>query len=73
MILRVRRSAEDSQTRPSRRKGLAIVAGPTVAPVIGAAVTNSYLGWRWTEVRMSESFSFDGVETEVVSPGSTSS
>ncbi|GAA6006447.1 MFS transporter [Rhodotorula paludigena] len=28
---------------------LAIVAGPTVAPVIGSAVTYSYLGWRWTE------------------------
>lgn len=29
---------------------LAVVAGPTIAPVIGGAVSQSYLGWRWTEV-----------------------
>ncbi|WVR03429.1 hypothetical protein IAU60_000420 [Kwoniella sp. DSM 27419] len=28
---------------------LCIVGGPTVAPVIGSAVSNSYLTWRWTE------------------------
>lgn len=28
---------------------LAVVAGPTLGPVIGAAVAQSYLGWRWTE------------------------
>ncbi|GFZ43771.1 Uncharacterized MFS-type transporter [Saitozyma sp. JCM 24511] len=28
---------------------LCIVGGPTVAPVIGAAVSESYLTWRWTE------------------------
>lgn len=25
-----------------------LVAGPTTAPIIGNAVTYSYLGWRWT-------------------------
>jgi len=25
-----------------------LVAGPMVAPVVGAFITNSYLGWRWT-------------------------
>ena len=28
---------------------LCIVGGPTVAPVIGSAVSESYLTWRWTE------------------------
>jgi len=28
---------------------LAVIAGPTLGPVIGAAVSQSYLGWRWTE------------------------
>ncbi|GAA5978913.1 hypothetical protein JCM11641_000091 [Rhodosporidiobolus odoratus] len=28
---------------------LAIVAGPTLGPIIGSSVTVSYLGWRWTE------------------------
>ncbi len=28
---------------------LCIVGGPTVAPVIGAAVSESYLTWRWSE------------------------
>ncbi|KIM78033.1 hypothetical protein PILCRDRAFT_76019 [Piloderma croceum F 1598] len=28
---------------------LAVVAGPTLGPVIGAAVSQSHLGWRWTE------------------------
>lgn len=28
---------------------LCIVGGPTVAPTIGAAVSESYLTWRWTE------------------------
>ncbi|KZO98541.1 MFS general substrate transporter [Calocera viscosa TUFC12733] len=27
---------------------LAVVAGPTLGPVIGGAVSESYLGWRWT-------------------------
>ncbi|KAJ6145114.1 Efflux pump bik6 [Penicillium chermesinum] len=41
--------------RPQQR-GIAIVAyaitlvvGPTMAPIVGSAVTSSYLGWRWTE------------------------
>jgi MFS family permease len=29
---------------------LAVVAGPTLGPIIGAAVSQSNLGWRWTEV-----------------------
>ncbi|ORX40117.1 major facilitator superfamily domain-containing protein [Kockovaella imperatae] len=28
---------------------LCIVGGPTLAPVIGAAISESYLTWRWTE------------------------
>jgi len=28
---------------------LCIVGGPTIAPVIGSAVSESYLTWRWTE------------------------
>ncbi|GAA6040011.1 hypothetical protein JCM8097_004737 [Rhodosporidiobolus ruineniae] len=28
---------------------LAIVAGPCIGPVIGSAVSDSFLGWRWTE------------------------
>ncbi|GAA5910879.1 hypothetical protein JCM5296_002558 [Sporobolomyces johnsonii] len=28
---------------------LAVVAGPTISPLIGASVSDSYLGWRWTE------------------------
>jgi DHA1 family multidrug resistance protein-like MFS transporter len=32
---------------------LAVIAGPTLGPVIGAAVSQSYLGWRWTEVGIS--------------------
>ena len=28
---------------------LCIVGGPTVAPVIGSAVSESYLTWRWTQ------------------------
>ncbi|GAA6064705.1 hypothetical protein JCM10212_001610 [Sporobolomyces blumeae] len=28
---------------------LAVVAGPTISPLIGASVSQSYLGWRWTE------------------------
>lgn len=28
---------------------LCIVGGPTLAPTIGAAVSESYLTWRWTE------------------------
>lgn len=28
---------------------VAVVGGPTIGPVIGAALTQSYLGWRWTE------------------------
>ncbi|KZT61632.1 MFS general substrate transporter [Calocera cornea HHB12733] len=27
---------------------LAVVAGPTLGPIIGGAVSESYLGWRWT-------------------------
>lgn len=29
---------------------LAIVAGPCIGPIIRSAVSQSYLGWRWTEV-----------------------
>ena len=28
---------------------VAVIGGPTVGPLIGSAITNSYLGWRWTE------------------------
>ena len=28
---------------------IAVVGGPTIAPVIGGAITSSYLRWRWTE------------------------
>lgn len=41
---------------PHQQRGIAIVgyaitivAGPTLGPIIGGAVTSSYLGWRWTE------------------------
>ncbi|KAG9244730.1 major facilitator superfamily domain-containing protein [Calycina marina] len=27
----------------------AVVGGPTLGPVVGGAIVNSYLGWRWTE------------------------
>ncbi|BGP32950.1 hypothetical protein JCM10296v2_004736 [Rhodotorula toruloides] len=48
--------------------GLAIVAGPTVAPVIGSAVTVSYLGWRWTEYLVVILSSFVGLISVVVVP-----
>ncbi|GAA5988009.1 hypothetical protein JCM10908_002028 [Rhodotorula pacifica] len=47
---------------------LAIVAGPTVAPLIGAAVTNSYLGWRWTEYLVVILTSFVGSISVIVVP-----
>lgn len=28
---------------------ITIVGGPTLGPIIGSAITSSYLGWRWTE------------------------
>ncbi len=28
---------------------IAVIGGPTVGPLIGSAITNSYSGWRWTE------------------------
>lgn len=28
--------------------GLCVIGGPTIGPVIGSALTSSYLGWRWT-------------------------
>lgn len=28
---------------------VAVIGGPTAGPLVGAAITNSYLGWRWTE------------------------
>ena len=28
---------------------IAVVGGPTIAPVIGGAITSSHLRWRWTE------------------------
>lgn len=28
---------------------IAVVGGPTIAPVIGGAIASSPLGWRWTE------------------------
>jgi MFS family permease len=41
---------------PPEQRGIAIVgyaitlvAGPTLGPIIGSALTESYLGWRWTE------------------------
>ncbi|EMR90261.1 putative mfs multidrug protein [Botrytis cinerea BcDW1] len=27
----------------------AVVGGPTMGPIVGGAITSSYLGWRWTE------------------------
>lgn len=27
---------------------IAVIGGPTVAPLVGAAITESYLGWRFT-------------------------
>lgn len=32
---------------------LAVVVGPCLGPIIGSAVSQSSLGWRWTEVRRS--------------------
>ncbi|KAM5343382.1 hypothetical protein ACJ41O_011919 [Fusarium nematophilum] len=29
--------------------GVTIVGGPTLGPIIGGALSSSYLGWRWTE------------------------
>lgn len=41
---------------PPQQRGLAVVGyaiavvgGPTLGPVVGGAITQSYLGWRWTE------------------------
>ncbi|GEM08011.1 MFS multidrug transporter [Rhodotorula toruloides] len=48
--------------------GLAIVAGPTVSPVIGSAVTVSHLGWRWTEYLVVILSSFVGLISVVVVP-----
>jgi len=28
---------------------LAVIVGPTLGPIVGGAVVQSYLGWRWTE------------------------
>lgn len=28
---------------------MAVVGGPTLGPIIGGAVCQSYLGWRWTQ------------------------
>lgn len=28
---------------------IAVVAAPTIGPLIGASITQSYLGWRWTQ------------------------
>ena len=28
---------------------IAVVGGPTIAPLIGGAITSSHLRWRWTE------------------------
>jgi MFS family permease len=29
--------------------GITLVGGPTFGPLIGGAISQSYLGWRWTE------------------------
>lgn len=29
--------------------GLTLAVGPALAPLVGAAITSSYLGWRWTQ------------------------
>ena len=41
---------------PPRERGtalvmyaFAVVGGPTLGPIVGGAITQSYLGWRWTE------------------------
>ncbi len=28
---------------------VSVIGGPNVGPLIGSAITESYLGWRWTE------------------------
>lgn len=28
---------------------MSVVGGPTLGPLIGSAMTESYLGWRWTQ------------------------
>lgn len=28
---------------------LAVVGGPILGPIVGGAIVQSYLGWRWTE------------------------
>ncbi|KAB8337262.1 hypothetical protein FH972_021564 [Carpinus fangiana] len=41
----------DAKTRGTAIVGyaLAVVAGPTLGPIMGGAIVQSYLGWRWTE------------------------
>lgn len=28
---------------------LAVIVGPTLGPLVGSALIESYLGWRWTQ------------------------
>lgn len=28
---------------------MAVVGGPTIGPIVGGAIVQSYLGWRWTQ------------------------
>jgi hypothetical protein len=28
---------------------MAVVGGPVLGPIVGGAIVQSYLGWRWTE------------------------
>lgn len=28
---------------------MAVVGGPVLGPIVGGAITQSYLGWRWTQ------------------------
>ncbi|GAA6019837.1 hypothetical protein JCM10207_003716 [Rhodosporidiobolus poonsookiae] len=47
---------------------LAIVAGPTIGPLVGSSVSQSYLGWRWTEYLVVILASFIGVIGLLVVP-----
>jgi MFS family permease len=43
------KSSLTSKTLIAHNYSIAVIGGPTVGPLIGSAITNSYLGWRWTE------------------------
>jgi hypothetical protein len=47
------KSSITSKTLIAHSYSIAVIGGPTVRPLIRSAITNSYLGWRWTEYSMS--------------------